>query len=259
MSTIIMSACWPLQGMNASQKAVLISLADNANDSGVCWPSIRYISTRTCLSERAVQGAIKWLVEAGALKVSERRGRSTVYTVTPAEYAPQQDMRGANNVNTPADAAPAPADAAPRTVKNHQGTINNPLTPLAGGGSPVAEKPKPSRKPRIQLKTFIENCKQSDEKPISGYQPLLDYVEATGLPMEFVQLAWEVFKDEFLPGGSNESRLQADWRRHFLNYVKKGYYRLWYAKQGDSEGATVYMLSTQGLQAQAAVARREAA
>lgn len=138
-------------------------------------------------------------------------------------------------------------------------TDKNPLTPLAGGESPVTEKPRPSRKPRIQLKTFLQNCKESGETAISGYKPLLDYVDATGLPMEFVQLAWETFKDEFGSGGANEARLQADWRRHFLNYVKKGYYRLWYAKQGDSEGATVYMLSTQGLQAQAAVARREAA
>ncbi|HCL3300057.1 TPA: helix-turn-helix domain-containing protein, partial [Pseudomonas aeruginosa] len=34
MSTIIMSACWPLQGLTPAQKAVLISLADNANDEG---------------------------------------------------------------------------------------------------------------------------------------------------------------------------------------------------------------------------------
>lgn len=27
MSTILMSACWPLQGMSPAQKAVLISLA----------------------------------------------------------------------------------------------------------------------------------------------------------------------------------------------------------------------------------------
>lgn len=55
MSTIIMSACWPLQGMSPSQKAVLVSLADQANDDGVCWPSVESIGRRTCLSERAVR------------------------------------------------------------------------------------------------------------------------------------------------------------------------------------------------------------
>ncbi|MGV8671119.1 helix-turn-helix domain-containing protein, partial [Pseudomonas aeruginosa] len=38
MSTVLMSQCWPIQGLSCAQKAVLISLADNANDQGVCWP-----------------------------------------------------------------------------------------------------------------------------------------------------------------------------------------------------------------------------
>lgn len=88
MSTVIMSACWPLQGMSAPQKAVLISLADNANDEGVCWPSVARISERTCLSERAVRNAIRWLEEVGILSSTQRYGRSTYYTVTPASYAP---------------------------------------------------------------------------------------------------------------------------------------------------------------------------
>lgn len=136
---------------------------------------------------------------------------------------------------------------------------NNPPNPPAGGESQEPEKPKRERKPRIQLKTFIETCKAAGERPISGYRPLLEYVEATGLPMEFVQLAWEVFKAEFMPGGAHANRLQADWRRHFLNYVQKGYYRLWYAKAGEAEGTTLYALSTQGIQAQAAISHKEAA
>lgn len=141
-------------------------------------------------------------------------------------------------------------------------SLNNPPNPPAGGEGGDAdaggdEKPKRERKHRIKLKTFVEVCRANGEKPISEYQPLLDYVEATGLPMDYVQLAWEVFKDEFLPGGPNENRLQADWRRHFLNYVKKGYYRLWYAKPADH--GTEYLLSTQGVQAQSLVTHREGA
>jgi len=87
-----MSACWPLQTKTPAQKAVLISLADNANDEGVCWPSVARIAERTCLSERAVQDAIKWLIKHGAIAATGRTGRSTVYTVTPARYAPPQDL-----------------------------------------------------------------------------------------------------------------------------------------------------------------------
>ncbi|WP_309546463.1 helix-turn-helix domain-containing protein [Pseudomonas aeruginosa] len=83
MSTIIMSACWPLQGLTPAQKAVLISLADNANDEGVCWPSVAKIAERTCLSERAVQQAIKVLNECKALRRLQRWPRISSASTTP--------------------------------------------------------------------------------------------------------------------------------------------------------------------------------
>lgn len=113
-----MARCWPLQ-MPHTAKAVLVSLADNANDEGVCWPSVALICERTCLSERAVQGAVAWLVKHGAVRRELRIGHSTTYVVTPSKYAqpvdnprtrctpagdaPPQEMRG-----TPAGDAPPP-------------------------------------------------------------------------------------------------------------------------------------------------------
>ncbi|WP_121274425.1 helix-turn-helix domain-containing protein [Pseudomonas aeruginosa] len=123
MSTIIMSACWPLQGMSPAQKAVLISLADQANDQGVCWPAVDSIATRCCLSKRAVQQAIKWLRSAGIVSVEERQGRSTMYSVTPAAYAPPQEMH------------PPPADAAPRTVIEPTREPSRNLLPTRSGSA----------------------------------------------------------------------------------------------------------------------------
>lgn len=142
--------------------------------------------------------------------------------------------------------------------------INNTPNPPAGGEDDVDDdagedaneaKPKRERKPRIQLKTFIENCRSAGENAISGYRPLMTYIEETGLPMEFVQLAWDEFKRNFGPGGKDEARMQADWRRHFLNFVEKNYLRLWAARVG--ENGNEYFLTTQGLQAQALHRRRE--
>ncbi|EMP6887912.1 helix-turn-helix domain-containing protein [Pseudomonas aeruginosa] len=141
MSTIIMSACWPLQGLTPAQKAVLISLADNANDEGVCWPSVAKIAERTCLSERAVQQAIKVLNECKALSIEARQGRSTMFTVTPAAFAPPQKVHPRRKC-TPAASAPTPADAAPPPTQDMH------PTPAASAPRTVIE---PTREPSGNL------------------------------------------------------------------------------------------------------------
>lgn len=152
-------------------------------------------------------------------------------------------------------------EALPIEEKIREDIDKNPPNPPAGGEGGDDDddageaKPKRERKPRIQLKTFIEKCRAAGENAISGYQPLLSYVEETGLPMEFVQLAWDEFKRNFGPGGKDESRKQADWRRHFQNYVEKNYLRLWAARIG--EHGNEFFLTTQGIQAQALHRKRE--
>ena len=114
MSTRIMAVIWPLQ-MPQVAKSVYISLADNANDHGTCWPSIATICERVCASERAVQNAVLWLEKHGALTRQMSTGRSTKYTLTPAQYAPPQEMH--------------PRTTCTLTViepsKNRKGTVNN--------------------------------------------------------------------------------------------------------------------------------------
>ena len=88
MSTIVIAACWPLQ-IPPTPKAVLISLADNANDQGVCWPSLETIQMRTCFGRSAVIEAIKWLEAHGLLVADRSNGRKTSYQVIPNGRAPQ--------------------------------------------------------------------------------------------------------------------------------------------------------------------------
>lgn len=113
-----MSQCWPLE-MPPTQKSVLISLADNANDHGVCWPSIPTIAKRTCFSERAVQNAIKWLERYRLLMADRSNGRHTSYTLTPGSYlmatpdadAPVQQVRGRRKCAGAGDAPTTAADS----------------------------------------------------------------------------------------------------------------------------------------------------
>ena len=57
---------------SASAKLVLIKLADNANDDGVCWPSHRYMEQHCELSRTAIKENIKKLVALDLLTIQER-------------------------------------------------------------------------------------------------------------------------------------------------------------------------------------------
>ncbi|MBA0332789.1 helix-turn-helix domain-containing protein [Stenotrophomonas maltophilia] len=127
MSTIIMSQCWPLQGLSVTQKAVLISLADQANDDGVCWPAVGTIAARCCMSARAVRTAMDHLEAVGLLTRDRRFNSSTVYKVTPANFDKAAAPSKAGRKSGKAGAAPG-AGAAP-----HAGGA-----PAAGGDAPHA-------------------------------------------------------------------------------------------------------------------------
>lgn len=156
-----MSQCWPLQGMSAAQKAVLISLADQANDEGVCWPSIGSIAKRTCLSSRSVQEAIAWLQSVRALQRAYRANSSTYYTVTPGSYSPEsaepKRTRNRKASTTPADGAP-PADGAGVQMAQEGGANG------AGEGVQMAHPTPADGAPRTVIEPSVE---PSEEPPSS--------------------------------------------------------------------------------------------
>jgi hypothetical protein len=120
VSIKVMDLCWPLQ-MPPTQKAVLISLADNANDVGLCWPSISTISERTCFGRTAVMAAIAWLEEGCALKADRSNGRHTTYVVTPESFnqsatrtgPAEQPVRQANVTSPAGEPHPSVSRTAP--------------------------------------------------------------------------------------------------------------------------------------------------
>ena len=87
-----MALCWPLR-MPPTAKSVLISLADNANDQGHCWPSIDTICERTCLGRTAVIDAIKELETAGHVSADRSNGRRTSYVIHPNQSASRTGER----------------------------------------------------------------------------------------------------------------------------------------------------------------------
>jgi hypothetical protein len=164
--------------MSLAQKAVLISLADNANDQGVCWPSIATIGKRICASERAVQNAIKWLESAGIVMANRNNGRHTSYTITPAAYAPPQEMHPRTKCTGEGD-APTPAANAgdPRTrcaTPPHQVPSNRKEPSI----EPSLNRQGARRSPRVALHAELLNIELPESIPFEVWDMWCEHREA---------------------------------------------------------------------------------
>lgn len=99
MSNFVLDACWPLE-LPPCTKFVLISLADHADATGYCWPSISTICAHTCLGRTAVFGAIKHLEDAGLVTVDKSNGRHNRYYLLPGRLPVHETNRSAMRTGT---------------------------------------------------------------------------------------------------------------------------------------------------------------
>ncbi|HDZ9519187.1 TPA: helix-turn-helix domain-containing protein [Klebsiella pneumoniae] len=74
MSMTLMAKAMAIKTGNPIRKLVLIKLADNANDSGECWPSYKYIADHCECSKSAVRDHIDALISMGLLVKENRQG-----------------------------------------------------------------------------------------------------------------------------------------------------------------------------------------
>lgn len=85
MSNLILSKAFQAINLTSSQKFVLVSLADQASDTGICWPSMSHISSRTCLSKASVKRCIRDLSDIGILKIQHRKtkglNKTSIYKI----------------------------------------------------------------------------------------------------------------------------------------------------------------------------------
>ncbi len=149
MSYIVSALCVRLKCTGVA-KAVLMQLADMANDQGYAWPTIETLCMRTDWGRTAVIDGIAWLEERHALEADRSNGRKTVYWLTPDSFTGERHAtpeklstkQSARRTGTPdgpvreADPTSPPGglkQSAKRTltIKNHQ-EPSIPPTPKGG-------------------------------------------------------------------------------------------------------------------------------
>ena len=73
MSNTLITAVYELELNNPLKKFVLVKLADQASDDGICWPSYKTIAKHTGMSERTVQRHIHDLHREGLIRIEQSR------------------------------------------------------------------------------------------------------------------------------------------------------------------------------------------
>ena len=112
-----MTAVWDREDLSSTQKLVLLSLADWANDEGLCWPSIERVAKKSSLKKRAVQLAIRSLEEMQFIRREEVIGKGNRYWI----HIPVQQMHPCIKDTPPVhEMHETHAPDAPNTSKIHQ-------------------------------------------------------------------------------------------------------------------------------------------
>jgi hypothetical protein len=132
----LLNAAWKAPCKHASDKLVLVRLADRANRNGKCWMMIKNIAAETVLSVRTVKAVLPRLESKGYITVTRKDGCRNYYLVHPdlgaltgAAIAPVQKLHQTG-------AAIAPVVVQPlHHHPNRKGTNGEP-----GGSSPKSKR-----------------------------------------------------------------------------------------------------------------------
>jgi len=107
---------------NPSRKLILIKLADNANDAGVCFPSYQHVADHCEVKKRSVIDHISRLEADGFLVKSGRKSRlgssSNSYQLCISSGGNSESVPSANIAPPSANIAPPSANIAPPLVQN---------------------------------------------------------------------------------------------------------------------------------------------
>lgn len=75
MSMRLMAQAMNCKVGNPARKLVLLKLADNANDDGICFPSYQYIADKCEMTRRSAINHIEYLIKMGLVSKKERKNK----------------------------------------------------------------------------------------------------------------------------------------------------------------------------------------
>jgi hypothetical protein len=134
--------------LKGSRRLVLLSLADNANDQGYCWPSLETISRKSNLNRRYIIDILQWLEDNRYIQRERRYQTSTVYLVMPASLA------GVFSGDARLTSLVMPASPEPSL---NQSNSDKPKSGLSRTPDPPPNEPAQTKKPMKERDPLIDH------------------------------------------------------------------------------------------------------
>jgi hypothetical protein len=124
-------------------------------------------------------------------------------------------------------------------TRDRKGQGEGYITPIPPAQTPGACPPKAAS--AVSLPAWLATIKAKGEQPIPETDPVFDYAEQAGIPMDMLRLCWVEFRSRY---SEPNAKRYKDWRSVYRKAVRGNWLKLWFST------ADGYMLTTVGQQAQ---------
>jgi hypothetical protein len=82
MSVKVMAQVWEYSPAKGSELLLLLALADNANDAGICYPGVKTLARKIRMTPRNTQILLRKLDAAGLIAIGQNAGLPTTKGAT---------------------------------------------------------------------------------------------------------------------------------------------------------------------------------
>ncbi len=225
MSIKIMTMVFSAKVGSATRKLILLKLADNADDSGRCWPSQKYLTEACEISERSLRDHLKRLEEDGFITaIPKHENGMRVGTEYTINIDALQETKHARQIlpvdrqispSLPAESAATPRQNLPpnRHIEPSENHHIPPTSwpPQGGDGRALAKQGAVKRQG-----TFFENSEYRGVVP----EEWIAWAVSRGMPRSRAFMAAEAFQDYWIAATGEKAR-KRDWFATWRNWVRR--------------------------------------
>jgi hypothetical protein len=191
-----------------------------------------------------MDGFLTVLEKAGFIERYTVHKNSYIYVIAFSKHqSPHKTENAKNYPRKPLnenDNAVAPLSNGELTVTERPDSLIHGFTDSL---IPDSKSPTSAKRASVGIDVWRESL--GDELAIPENDPIFDYAEKTGIPIDFLELSWKRFVEDMRERGTRKK----DWRMHYRNAVRGNWFKLWWF-----DGDGVCRLTTTGEQARRAAA-----